>query len=475
MRTTALAFVLAVTTMSAGLAGCSDNSQEASNIVSEQQARDYRREVESQERIAKANAALPTRPSGIVDVDGATRGSLTAREAARFEAVDNVTQVRVAHNGEDQAFQELCQGDIDLVDSARTISRAEWDACRSVGLDVVQFQMASEAIVVAIKSETDVGGDCLDVNQVEDIYRAGSPVVNWSQVGLDDVPLKVGGPDPDNNAFGFFGRYVLDAPQPSLTNLRSDYAAFANDQGTRLFVVGNNRDWRLSRWYADWTRLRGQQHKRLLDAREELRAARAEVRAALAERAKGIRDQRPPKDKARDQARVDAAYARLVKAKRVLPRVRVRWERLDDRYRVSRRARHRLDLLNGRVAYFRFSYYELFEDQLRPFEITLPDGQRNCIFPSQLTITSGEYPLARQLLITTTTKALERREVNDFLEFYLRHAQRAASDQRLVPLPDESVLIQQRWLSGEEAPVLVSPGTSSERPGSPSATNKPAR
>ena len=47
------------------------------------------------------------------------------------------------------------------------------------------------------------------------------------------------------------------------------------------------------------------------------------------------------------------------------------------------------------MIYVRFSYYELFEDQLRPFEITLPDGQRNCVFPSQRTITSGEYPLAR--------------------------------------------------------------------------------
>lgn len=457
------------------LGGCATSSPDASNIVSEQQARDYRLEVESQERIAKANAALPQRPAGIVDIDGATRGSLTAREADRFEAVDNVTQLRVAHHGEDQAFQELCQGKIDLVDAARTISRAEWDACRSVGLDVVQFQIASEAIVVAIKSETDVGGDCLDVQQVQDLYRAGSPIVNWSQVGLDDVPLRVGGPNPANNAFGFFGRHVLDAPQPALTNLRSDYSAYDNDQGTRMFVVGDRRDWSLAQRYADWSRVRGQQKQRLQDALARVASARAEVRAALAERSKGIRDERPPEDKARDQRRVDAAYADLITAKDALPQVRLRWSKVDDRFREAKQARDRLDLLNGRVAYFRFSYYELFEEQLRPFEITEPGGDRNCIFPSQLTITSGEYPLARQLLVTTTTRALERREVNDFLEFYLRHAQQAADEQRMVPLPDETVLAQQRWLSGEEEPVLVSPGTSDERPTTAEPTSKPAR
>lgn len=472
IRKTTLALVLAVATIASG---CSDSSQDASNIVSEQQANDYRREVESQERIAKANAALPQQPAGIVDVDGATRGSLTAREAERFEARNNITQVRVAHNGEDQAFQELCQGKIDLVDSARSISRAEWDACRSVGLDVVQFQIASEAIVVAIKSETDVGGDCLSTDQVQEIYKAGSPIVNWSQVGLDNVPLRVGGPDADNNAFGFFGRYVLDAPQPSLTNLRSDYAAFDNDQGTRLFVVGDRRDWRLAQRYADWTRIRGQQKQRLLDARERVASARAEVRAALAEREKGIKDNRPPKDRAADQQRVDEAYADLIRAKNALPKVRARWQKVNERFVGARKARNRLDLLNGRVAYFRFSYYELFEEQLRPFEITDPEGDRNCIFPSQLTITSGEYPLARQLLITTTTRALERREVTDFLGFYLGRAQAAASEQRMVPLPDETVLIQEQWVSGEAEPVLVSPGSSSARPTTPGTTNKPAR
>jgi len=472
MKHVALALALAATTV---LSGCSEGSKDASDIVSRQQEQDYRQEVESQERIAKANAALPSRPSGVVDIDGSTRGSLTSREADRFEAVENVTQVRVLNNGEDQAFQELCQGKIDLVDSARTISRAEWDACRSVGLDVVQFQMASEAIVVAIKSESDVGGDCLTVNQVQDIYRAGSPIVNWSQVGLDDVPLRVGGPNPDNNAFGFFGRYVLDAPQPSLTNLRSDYSDFKNDRGARMFVVGHRHDWALASRYADWTRIRGQVKQARMDAREELRAAREEVQDALAERAKGIKDKRPPEDRLRDQRRVDAAYARLIEAKDAMPKLDEHWDRAQLRFKGSQAARDRLDALNGRVAYFRFSYYELFEDQLRPFEVTLPNGRRNCIFPSQLTITSGEYPLARQLLITTTTQALERREVNDFLEFYLRRAQRAASEQRMVALPDETVAIQQRWLTGEESPVLVSPGTSSESPSTPSPSNKPAR
>ena len=217
---------LAVAAVSLGLlSACSDPSQQATETVSRDQADQFRENKLRQQDIAKAYAALPTRPTGVVDIDGSTSGSMTPTEIDGYQTTTDAAQVNVADNGEDQAFQELCAGQIDLVDSARPISRAEWEACQAVGLDVVQFQVAAEAIVVAIKSETDVGADCLSTDQVRDLYRAGSPLTNWSQepLGYDDVPLKVGGPNPDNTGFGFFGRYVLGAPEPSRVDLRSDY------------------------------------------------------------------------------------------------------------------------------------------------------------------------------------------------------------------------------------------------------------
>ncbi|MGZ4450294.1 MAG: substrate-binding domain-containing protein [Nocardioides sp.] len=457
------------------LAACSGQSQQATDVVSAQQARAYQRQVSEQDRIAKAAADLPSRPTGVVDIDGSTRGSLTAGEARLYEGSGTNDQVNVADNGEDQAFQELCSGRIDLVDSARPISRAEWDACRAVGLDVVQLQVAAEAIVVAIKSETDVGGDCLAVDQVRDIYRAGSPVVNWGQVGLDDVPLRVGGPNQDNNAFGFFGRYVLDAPQPSLTNLRSDYSSFENDEGARLFVVGSRHDAHVASRYADWARRRGQFREVLQSARDVLAAAREEVAAARAERAKGIRDKRSAADQAKDVARVNAAYDAKKVARRHVQAVLARYQHIVHNFQRAGDARKLVDSYLGHVAYFRFSYYELFEDQLRPFEITRSTGQRNCIFPSQQTITSGEYPLSRQLLITTTTRSLARREVDDFMLHYLNHAQDEAVSARFVPIPDQTVTLERAWLSGDQQPLLVTPNDQATAPSTPTQSEKPAR
>ena len=469
---------LAVAAVSLGLlTACSDPSQQATESVSQDQANEFRESQLRQKDIDKAYAALPTRPSGVVGVDGSTAGSLTPTEVRSYEATPDAAQVTVADNGEDQAFQELCAGQIDLVDSAPPLSRAEGAACPAGGHDRVQFHVAAEAIVIAIKSETDVGADCLTVDQVRDIYRAGSPLTNWSQepLGFDDVPLKVGGPNPDNNGFGFFGRYVLGAPEPSQVDLRSDYYLAANDEAARRFVVGKRNVELRSARFDDVSRRRAQANQALQDARSEMLAAREELAVALAERAKGIRDDRPPADKAQDQRRVDKAYERRSAAKVRLDAAALRYGEVNETYRNTADARRLYEAYRGHVAYFRFSYYELFEDQLRPFEITLPDGQRNCIFPSQRTITSGEYPLARQLLITTTTRSLARAEVRDFLGHYMAHAQAGAETARLVGLPDETVQLQTSWLTGDQAPQLYVPDDNASTPTHPVQSEKPAR
>jgi ABC-type phosphate transport system substrate-binding protein len=474
-RSSLIGAVATATVALALLSACSDPSQDATESVSKGQADEYRQQVAEQKDIDKANAALPTRPSGVVDVDGTTGGSLTPTEATLYGGTANAAQVNVASNGEDQAYQELCAGQIDLVDSARPMSRAEWEACQAVGLDVVQFQVAAEAIVLAIKSETDVGGDCLRTDQVRDIYRAGSPVTNWSQVGMDDVPLRVGGPNIDSEGFGFFGRYVLGAPEPSQVDVRSDYFLADSDEAARQFVVGTEDLAERSSRFEDVSRRRSQANTALQDARNEMLAARQELATALEERAKGIRDERPPADKASDQKRVDDAFDRRSAARVRLNRVLSRYAKVNGLYRNIDQARRLYEGYRGHVAYFRFSYYELFEDQLRPFEITTPDGQMNCIFPSQRTITSGEYPLARQLLITTTTRSLARPEVKDFMSHYLANSQKAAADAHLVPLPAATVSLQQDWLSGEQAPLLFAPDDDATAPAEPVASEKPAR
>lgn len=472
-RHAAVAVVLAGALL---LPACSrDDNPDASDLVADAQAQRYAAERGEQRQIEQAYDALPDLPGGRLHIDGSSTISLTPAEVDSFIGTGTDTTVDLGHHGEDQAFQELCAGKIDLVSSMRSISRAEWDACQRVGLDVVQFQIASDAIVIAIKSESDVGGDCLSSDQVQEIWRAGSPITNWSQVGLDDVPLKVGGPLLDSPDFQVFGTSVLGSLAPALTDVRSDYFTYRDFDQARRFINGGSVKVRRALTYPERARERGVAKSEVVTARQVLLDAIDELRIAKAERAKGIRDGRSAADQAKDEARVQAAYVTHYDTRQEWRQAVRALGHADDRLQVATDAKRLVDASTGHVLYVRFSDYELFEDVLRPFEITLPDGQRNCVYPSQRTITGGEYPFASQLLVTTTTRSLERTEVTDFLRHYLSESQDAATQARLVALPDETLSAELAWLDGTRQPVLVVPGSDGETAASaqPSPTSAP--
>ena len=300
----------------AGVTACSsDDGRNASDLVADAQAREYAQQQADVHRVEQANASLPDRPRGQIDIDGAGTISLTPDEVQRYQSTGTQTVVNLDDNGEDTAFQRLCSGKIDLVSSMRAISRSEWDACHAVGLDVVQFQIASDAIVIAIKSESDVGGDCLNTDQVQEVWRAGSPITNWSQLGLDDVPLHVGGPELTSSDFQIFGKAVLGSLAPALTDVRSDYYTYNNFDDALRFLTGGEGKIRHALTYPDRARDRGLRKSELESARQVYLDAQAELKVALAERQKGIRDQRPAAVQAQDQARQDAAYEAVSKAR----------------------------------------------------------------------------------------------------------------------------------------------------------------
>lgn len=417
--------------------------------------------------VKRANAALPQPTPGEVRVDGAATGTLTPLAAQAYRAAGGSSNLTVDKNGEDAGFAALCGGTADVVDSSRPITREELAKCRAAGLTPVQFTVAADAVVLATKGATDVGVDCLPVGQVREVYRAGSPIYDWSQLGYADAPLEVGGPSPDSEAFAFFGRTVLDAPQPSLTDLRSDYHAAQSDRENRLFVTGNAADATVaSQRDLVAARLEAQQ-ERLTKAKASRAAAQAELIEARKDQRKGVRDKRGAEAQAKARARVRAAELALSRANAYVSSASAAVAAGQKATAAAGAATRRQSQLRGRLSYFRFSYYELYEEELRPLEISEGSGEaRNCVFPSQNTVTDGSYPLARQLLLTTTTAGLARGEVKGFLSAYLRRATQLAITQHLVPLPQARVREQLGWLTGERRPTIVvdpsAPGAPSE-------------
>ena len=137
----------------------------------------------------------------------------------------------------------------------------------------------------------------------------------------------------------------------------------------------------------------------------------------------------------------------------------------------------------GTVGIIGFSFYELFEDKLRPLEIDGQSGDR-CVFPSEETISSELYPLERTLRLYTTQRSLDRQEVQSYLKFYLQRSEELANDVELIPISDavrkqEIARIDDPLAYGETAdgepsepdPSGVTPTTTTApEPGTPSGT-----
>jgi hypothetical protein len=471
--------------------------------------------------VRRSTVPLPPAPENTVRLD-ALRGGLGGDASTRFlsRSSINVALIRAA---EDQSFADLCAGRVDVIEVARLPTDDEITACRERGVDLSEpLQLGADGVVIATKNEADVGGDCVTVQQARDLFRAGSAYTSWSQLGFFDLPITATGREDGSSNFEFFGQVVLGLPDPSLADVRADYVVRRTDRAEREEVTGVHRlraaDARIARYVAGLRRQTQARRQRQIDA--AIRAADRRTIAAI---------ERENRARARRHVTLSALQAlalerrnrlRVERAKRAAATAVGRRFDAELRDRGRRFGRGVLAEAEapGVVGGFRFSYYELFEDELRPLEIdygvavtasgqpvtledlsesdrrrveqatttptqtqtvpavgttpeeteTTPDGETtatvptsraipdlpasrlpkktkdgdeiypgpNCVFPSQVTITSGAYPFSRRLFAFTSRQALGRAEVVEFLEFVLSNARELATDNRLVPITD---------------------------------------
>ena len=86
------------------------------------------------------------------------------------------------------------------------------------------------------------------------------------------------------------------------------------------------------------------------------------------------------------------------------------------------------------LGYFGFAYYFENKDKLRAVKIVDKAGPG--VEPSFDTVINGSYqPLARPIFIYVNAKSLERPEVKEFVEFYMKSAETLVREVKYVPLP----------------------------------------
>ena len=118
----------------------------------------------------------------------------------------------------------------------------------------------------------------------------------------------------------------------------------------------------------------------------------------------------------------------------------------------------------GGIGYFGFSFFAENEGRLKAAAIQNEAGE--CVEPSVETAQNGTYnPLGRQLFIYPSAEALQRPEVQAFIEFYIENNEQIASRAGLIPLTE-----QQKQDALAKVEKLVSSGGGSEGGGAQGGT-----
>lgn len=86
------------------------------------------------------------------------------------------------------------------------------------------------------------------------------------------------------------------------------------------------------------------------------------------------------------------------------------------------------------LGYFGFAYYVENKDKLKA--VAIDDGSGKAVKPSEEAVLAGTYnPLSRPIFIYVNKKSMEKPEVKEFVEFYLKNGAELAKEVKYVPLP----------------------------------------
>jgi phosphate transport system substrate-binding protein len=101
----------------------------------------------------------------------------------------------------------------------------------------------------------------------------------------------------------------------------------------------------------------------------------------------------------------------------------------------------------GALGYFGYAYYAENAKTLKAVPIVASSGKA-AVAPSKDTVLNGSYqPLSRPIFIYVNDKAFAKPEVKSFVEYYLKHGAKLASEVKYVPLPAKAYDIGLQHLS----------------------------
>ena len=144
--------------------------------------------------------------SGSVAVDGSSTVFPLAQAAAEgFQSENPDAKVTVGESGTGGGFEKFCAGEIDVANASRPIDTAdEVPVCKKNNISYVELQVANDGIAIVTNPALKIA--CLTTDQLNQLWKKGSTVSNYNQLGSGTPAGEVSlyGPGTDSGTFDFF-------------------------------------------------------------------------------------------------------------------------------------------------------------------------------------------------------------------------------------------------------------------------------
>lgn len=170
------------------------------------------RVLQREDNVPSNERQLAKRLSGTIRIDGPQVLQPFSSSAARNFEVETPVEVAVEESGTGTAFDKLCTGRVDVAGARREMTAGEKAACRKRGIDVQPLKIANHAVAVATSEP--LGISCLTIEQLRRLWRPGSAVRRYSEIGssLPSARVDLYGPQTANDSFPLFTGLVNGRP-----------------------------------------------------------------------------------------------------------------------------------------------------------------------------------------------------------------------------------------------------------------------
>ncbi len=175
--------------------------------------------------------------SGSFEADGSsTVGPFTEAVIEEFAAIAPNVSITNGISGTGGGFNRFVLGEIALSNASRPIAEDEVALAAESGVSYYEFEVCYDGLSVLVNPEND-WVESLTVDQLRELWAAGSTIVNWSDMNPDwpEEPIELYGPGSDSGTFDYFNETILGED----VSPRTDYIPSEDDNVLVQGVAGS--------------------------------------------------------------------------------------------------------------------------------------------------------------------------------------------------------------------------------------------